>query len=70
MKHSWRKAVAIFIACLVIGNAIITLVLYAIGQPHKTAWTGFIPQSTPSAVNDLLLAVIVLTFALWFWRHE
>lgn len=64
----WRRLFVISMAGFVIGNAICTLILYAVKRPELSAWTGTVPQSTPSAVNDLLLGAINLMLALYLLR--
>lgn len=63
MKFSslpWRKLLIVALCSLVIGNSILTLVLYGLGRPEITAWTGHVMQATPSAASDLLMAVVLL----------
>lgn len=62
--------ISIALGAAVVGNSMMTLVLYLLGQPEKTAWTGYVPQSTPSAINDLMLGIIALTITIYFIRHE
>lgn len=71
MKFPWRRLLIVILSMMVVGNAAFTLFLYAVGQPHISAWTGFVPQSTPSALNDLLLGIVILIVSLALLRrHE
>ena len=55
---------------LVVGNSLVTLVLYMVGRPEATAWTGYVAQATPSAVNDLLLGIILAIAAFAVLNHD
>lgn len=68
--YAWFRVIAIALGSLVVGNAAMTLGLYMLGKPEKTAWTGYVPQSTPSAINDFILALICLIVTIYFIRHE
>lgn len=70
MKIPWRRISVIFLACLVIGNSALTLMLYVVGRPQLTAWTGNAMESTPGATNDLLLGFVILIVGLYLVRHE
>lgn len=66
----WRRLIVISLSGIVIGNALFTLVSYLLGHPQLTAWTGTVPQSTPSAVNDLIIGTINLMLALYILRKR
>lgn len=66
----WRRLTVIFLSGIVIGNSSVTLLLYALNRPELTAWTGHVSQSTPSAVNDLVLAIVLLVMSLFLLRNH
>lgn len=70
MKLPWRRLSVIILGCIVIGNSALTLLLYMVGRPELTAWTGKAMESTPGATNDLLLGLIILIVGLYLVRHE
>jgi hypothetical protein len=69
MNH-WVRLAIVILAMLVVGNAATTLILYTTGQPQLTAWTGHVPQSTPSAANDLLLGIVLLIIGISILRSR
>lgn len=52
------------LAWFVIGIAGSTMFLYLKGHPERSAWTGVVPQSTPSAAADILLSISML-MTIW-----